>query len=147
MRKEFSFLALAAFAVTASIAFCQDEPLIYPNKGQDQQQIEKDKYECFSWAKQQTGFDQSEPLPSKAHGEQQGANAKGTARGAAIGAIGGDVAKGAARGTVIGVIARRAKSRKADKAQQQQTAAHEAKRKEYDRAYRACLEGHGYTVK
>lgn len=30
---------------------------IYPQKGQSQQQQEKDKYECYSWAKQQTGFD------------------------------------------------------------------------------------------
>ncbi|GAB63029.1 MAG: glycine zipper family protein [Candidatus Jettenia sp.] len=31
--------------------------IIYPAKGQSQEQMEKDKYECYSWAKQQTGFD------------------------------------------------------------------------------------------
>ena len=31
--------------------------IIYPAKGQSQQQMEKDKFDCFSWAKQRSGFD------------------------------------------------------------------------------------------
>ena len=31
--------------------------IIYPDKGQSQQQLEQDKFECYTWAKQQTGFD------------------------------------------------------------------------------------------
>ncbi len=147
MLKKVSIVALAAFAATASVAFGQNELVIYPNKGQGQQQMEKDKYDCYSWAKQQTGFDPTELPPTQASKEQQGSEAKGAARGAAIGGIGGDVAKGAARGTAIGLIVKRAKSKKAAKAEQQQTADYEAKRTEYDRAYGACLEGRGYTVK
>jgi hypothetical protein len=30
---------------------------IYLNKGQGQKQQDNDKYECYGWAKQQTGFD------------------------------------------------------------------------------------------
>jgi hypothetical protein len=35
--------------------------IIYPAKGQSQQQMEKDKFDCFSWAKQQSGFDPMQP--------------------------------------------------------------------------------------
>jgi len=30
---------------------------IYPNKGQSQEQQERDKFECHSWAVKQSGFD------------------------------------------------------------------------------------------
>ena len=33
------------------------ELVIYPAKGQSNEQTEKDKYACYSWAKGQTGFD------------------------------------------------------------------------------------------
>ena len=40
----------------------------YPNKGQSAQQQDKDRYECHTWAVQQTGFDptraQAAPAPS-----------------------------------------------------------------------------------
>lgn len=148
MRKGASIVILTAFAVTAGIAFGQGEPIFYPNKGQDENQIEKDKYECYSWAKKETGFDPVEAQPTQSkHDTTSGGAARGAATGTAVGAIGGDVAKGAARGTVIGIIRKRVKDKKATQAQQQQAAGYEAKRKEYDRAYGACLEGRGYTVK
>jgi len=34
-----------------------DDVFIYPDKGQTKKQQDKDKYECYDWAKQQTGFD------------------------------------------------------------------------------------------
>ena len=37
---------------------------IYPNKGQSAQQQDKDRYECHTWAVQQTGFDPSRPSPA-----------------------------------------------------------------------------------
>jgi hypothetical protein len=30
---------------------------IYPRKGQSPEQMEKDKFACYTWAKQQSGFD------------------------------------------------------------------------------------------
>ena len=39
---------------------------IYPTKGQGQQQQSKDRYECHTWAVQQTGFDPSRPPPAAA---------------------------------------------------------------------------------
>ncbi len=51
--------AAAAFAVVFSMAGAASaqEPIIYPSKGQSAEQQEKDKFECYSWAKQQSGFD------------------------------------------------------------------------------------------
>jgi hypothetical protein len=43
-------LLLSGFAVAQDL-------MIYPAKGQSQDQMEQDKYQCYSWAKGQTGFD------------------------------------------------------------------------------------------
>lgn len=45
-----------AVVMTGIQAQAQDL-IIYPAKGQSQEQMEKDKYECYKWAKQQTGVD------------------------------------------------------------------------------------------
>ncbi len=61
-------LLLPAFIVGTAVA---QDFMIYPAKGQSQDQMEKDKFECYSWAKGQTGFDPMEmpkataPPPSK----------------------------------------------------------------------------------
>ena len=34
---------------------------VYPAKGQSQEQQDRDRYECHSWAVKQTGFDPSRP--------------------------------------------------------------------------------------
>jgi hypothetical protein len=143
-----SILVLAVFAVTASSAFGQGEPIVYPNKGQNQKQIEKDRFECYGWAKQRTGFDPIKPPPTQVQqGGGSGGAARGAATGAAVGAISGDAGKGAATGAVIGGIRGRAKAKQAAMVQQQQAAAVDAKKGEYNRAYAACLEGRNYTVK
>lgn len=40
-----------------STARISQDLVIYPAEGQSQEQLDKDKYECYTWAKQQTGFD------------------------------------------------------------------------------------------
>ncbi len=145
---------LSVFA--GSTGFAQ-EPIIYPAKGQSNEQMEKDKYECYSWAKQQTGFDpmQAQQAPPPTGGGSGGQVIKGAAvgaaGGAAIGAIAGNAGKGAAigavSGTMIGGIRKNANQKKQAEAQQQQAAAVAAGRSAYSRAFGACLEGRGYTVK
>ena len=39
-----------------------DEMFVYPKNGQSSQQISTDRYECHSWAVQQTGYDPTQPL-------------------------------------------------------------------------------------
>lgn len=137
--------------------------IIYPNKGQNQQQLEKDKFECYSWAKQQTGFDPMKvpkaTAPPPQQEAKQGGLLRGAARGATVGvvagAIGGDAGKGAAigaaSGALIGGMRRRDQRYRQEQAEQrwaqEQTAAYTQKRNKYNRAYGACLEGRGYTVK
>lgn len=53
----------------AEIAFAQGgqqypsnwKPIIYPNKGQTPQQQDMDNYQCYNWAKQNSGFDPMAP--------------------------------------------------------------------------------------
>jgi hypothetical protein len=125
-----------------SLASGQDL-IVYPAKGQSAQQVETDKFECYSWAKSQTGFDPSQPQQTAQAPAPQSQGPQGAAvKGAAVGAAGG--------GT-LGVMKRRAQKRQEAQVQEQQAQArgsqYEAKRSEYNRAYAACLEGKGYVVK
>ena len=137
--------------------------IIYPAKGQSQEQLDKDKYECYSWAKQQTGFDpMQQPQATQPPPQQQapqGGVVRGGARGAAVGAVGGAIAGdtgkgaaiGAATGAMVGGMRRRDQRRQQQQAEQQwaqqQAATYQKNRDGYNRAYGACLEGRGYTVK
>ena len=140
-------------------------PIIYPMRGQTPQQEEADKYQCYNWGKETSGFDPMAPPPAA---PSPGPNvAQDTAKGAAIGGAGGALGglaigslfgaagKGAAIGAVagglIGGIMRREQVDKEAAAQQQRTnqqvADYQQKRNTYNRAYTACMEGRGYTVR
>ena len=140
------------------------EPFVYPTKGQSAEQTEKDKSECYTWAKQQTGFDpmqapQAAPPPPPSSPQHQGQVVGGAARGAALGAIGGAIAGDAGKGAAIGAAAggglgtmRKRSSWRNEQAQyqqqvEQQQAQYQQRRSEYDRAYSACMEGRGYILK
>lgn len=131
------------------------EPYVYPGKGQSPQQMEKDKYLCYGWAKGQTGYDPMNPPSVTAHAAPQGSVVGGAARGAAggalIGAIAGDAGKGAAIGAGVGAVGRGIRNRSARnqqvQTQDQQAARISQMRSEYHRAYAVCLEGRGYSVK
>ena len=157
-------LVAVVFFIGSAVA---QEVIIYPAKGQSQQQMEQDKFQCYGWAKQQSGFDPMEapkattappssppPQGSVARGAVRG-GAGGALVGAGIGAIAGDTGKGAAIGAVAGgtmggVRSKRQKD-EAEAAQKQwsdqEAAKYSEKRNGYNRAYSACLEGRGYTVK
>jgi hypothetical protein len=116
--------------------------IIYPAKGQSQQQMEKDKFDCFSWAKQQSGFDPMQtPAPAPAVGGIAG-GWSGAGKGAAIGAL---------TGGVFGGLKSRARNYQSAQAQQQvsaqQTFQYWQKRDTYNRAYSVCLEAKGNAVK
>ena len=153
IKNKFTFIA--SVMIFASSVFVQAEPYVYPAKGQSADQMEKDKYQCYGWGKQQTGYDPMNP-PVASVGQANtapvvGGAAKGAAGGAVIGAIAGNAGKGAAIGAVTGTAARGMRNRGAVNQQQQQSqqqsAAIAQMRSEYDRAYAVCLEGRGYSVK
>jgi hypothetical protein len=136
---------------------------VFPAKGQDEKQMEQDKFTCYSWAKKETGFDPMEvpkaTTPPPQREAQQGGLFRGAARGAAVGvaagAIAGDAGKGAAIGAasggLIGGMRRndqvRREQHREDQWAQQQASQYKQRRSAYNRAYAACLEGKGYTVK
>lgn len=163
MKKSFLATLILLAALWAGAALAQDL-IIFPAKGQTQEQMEKDKFDCYQWAKKETGFDPmatpkaSSPPPQKQ--APQGGVLRGAARGAAVGAVVGEIAHddagkgaaaGAAGGAMIGGMRRRDQARSQAQAEQQwaaqQAAQYDAKRSNYNRACAACMEAKGYTVK
>ncbi len=134
-------------------AFCSDL-YVYPSKGQTQEQTDRDKSDCYLWAKQQTGFDPMDAPPSQAS-TQSGGTVQGAARGAlvgvAVGAIAGDAGKGAAIGAasggLLGGMRQRDVNQQRQNQAQQQSANYAQQRSNFERAYAGCLEGRGYSVK
>ena len=138
-------------------AIAMGDVYIYPNKGQNEQQQSKDRYECHTWAVQQTGFDPTKPQTAQAPSVPPPGKpiVKGAARGAAVGAVGGAIAgdagtgaaAGAAVGGLLGGMKRmdQAKVQNQQQAQQQNTVAQQ--QAGYERAMGACLGGRGYTVR
>jgi hypothetical protein len=133
---------------------------VYPAKGQSAERQESEQYECYAWAQRQTGIDPTAPPPKAPEPEKgfqaDGSGLKGAAGGAAVGtavgAIVGETGEGAAIGAIAGTLRGRRKSREKRKEQQkaaeQQAQAQGAQTREtFNKAYGACLEGKGYTVK
>ena len=135
---------------------------VFPSQGQSQDQMQRDKVECQIWATQQTGFNPmatpTASAPPPAAEAPQGGLFRGAARGAALGAVGGAIAGDAGRGAAIGAstgalfggMRRSDQVRREDEAQrqwaQQQAAEQSQARDRFNRAWKACLTGKGYTV-
>ena len=163
MRRMIQLVSLLCFVVLVTAPALAQDFYIFPNKGQGSEQMEKDKYECYSWAKGQTGFDPMQiptvTAPPPKQQAPQGGVVRGAARGAAVGAAVGSLSgemgegakKGAVAGGLIGGMRRRSQVRHQKQAEQQwaqeQANAYAQKRNGYNRAYTACLEGKDYTVK
>lgn len=155
-------LALVTMICLGTLSFAAEQ-YIYPSKGQTQQQLDIDKSECYRWAVQQSGFDPMAPprptTPPPAQEDKKGGLLRGAAVGAlagvAAGAIAGDAGKGAAIGAatggIFGTIRRHRQVNEQETEQQQwsqqESARYQQMRSEYNRAFRACMEGRGYTVK
>lgn len=141
---------------SASVA---DELMIFPNSGQSAEQQEQDKFQCYSWAKGESGFDPMAPPtatePPPQESAPKGGAGKGLVRGAAVGGIVGDSSKsarrGAAAGAATGGMRRQDQKKKEAAARQQweqdQQRIYAENRNRYNRAYAACLEGKDYTVR
>lgn len=140
----------------------------YPDKGQSKQQQNRDSYECYLWAKAQTGYDPSAPslVPhNRVEVVPEPPPGTGTAVGAVTGALlGATMASrhsqpagallGALAGGIIGSAADAARQQQASQMQEyynqqtgRQAAAVERQAANYRRALTACLEGRGYTVR
>lgn len=134
------------------------------------QQQDRDKFECNTWAVNQTGFDPSLPhvpphrqIRIVAGGAPPGsAVGAGAVTGAVVGAVvanpwesGRGALLGALAGAAIGGIAEAERATQTNRIQMQanasaygaQAAAIEQQASHYRRALSACLEARGYTVR
>lgn len=152
-------------APAADAALAATRVFVYPGKSQTSEQLERDRYECYVWAVEQTGFDPSQvelaPHQRVEVVAMPPAGAETTAgaiAGAAIGAVvspSRHAAEGAIVGAMIGGLAGAAseaeRARRTEQLRQTYdehlSAQLERQSNEYRRALSACLEGRGYTVK
>ena len=155
MYRRFAIAAFVAGVLVAPLAAAQ-ELYVYPNKGQAKDQQEKDEFDCYRYGRDETGFDpMAVPTATAPAPEQKGSVLGGAARGAllgaAVGAVAGDTGKGAAYGAagggVMGGMRKNSSKKKQDQWEQEQSQNYANNRNNYNRAYAACLEGRGYTVR
>ena len=161
MKINVLILVFLATVIMSGSAIAQ-ELIIFPAKGQSDEQMEKDKYSCYQWAKNETGFDPMEVPKASSPPPEQTARSGGAARGAVVGAgagalikSGGSRSKGAAYGALAGGLLGGARTRgqqqrdaeARQKWEQEQAREYAHKRNTYNRAYAACLESKGYTVR
>lgn len=140
----------------------------YPTRGQSSEQQDRDRYECYRWAVDQTGFDPGQAQlaphqrvivkPTAPPGNDAAAGAVG---GAIVGSMmsgrhdnGFGMVFGAITGAMLGAASDEARQREAQQVQQHYDAAEskkyaklERQARNYRRAMTACLEGRGYTVR
>jgi hypothetical protein len=141
----------------------------YPQQGQTPEQQDRDRYECSTWATQQTGFNPSAPnVPP--HDRVQVVAGVPPGSGVAVGAITGGILgaavsspRNAGAGLLLGALlggavgagaeasadanAQAAADANANAHMQAQAAQIERKASDYRRALGACLEGRGYSIK
>jgi Glycine-zipper domain len=157
--KTIGAMVLGSILFHVDLSLAQSaEPFAYPSKGQSQEQQQQDHYACYSWAKQQTGVDPSQPNQispaTAAQSSQQGQVVREAARGALLGTVGGAIAgntgEGAAIGAGVGALARLFKKQdtqqQAQQAQNQATPQEHQQLQKYYEAGTACMEGGGYSV-
>jgi Glycine zipper 2TM domain len=139
----------------------------YPAKGQSPEQQDRDKYECHTWAVQQSGFDPNSAstpphlrVQVAAGGAPPGTGvAAGAVTGAVVGAAvsrpweaGQGALLGAMAGAVIGGVAEnaaaeQARAQAATNANDARATLLESQARNYRRAMTACLEARGYNVR
>lgn len=136
---------------------------VYPRHGQTIDQQNGDDWQCNRSAIEVTGYDPNNPSytpPERDLGGQgrtvaksavvgsAASSAVGAAAGAAIGEAARGAAMGAAGGGVAGLIRGLfAASRQQERAQQQQLQLQQQRLQTYQRAYTACMDARGYSVK
>jgi hypothetical protein len=174
----FAALALSACATASQSASVQPaappppppstQVYFYPTSGQSAAQQDRDRYECYLWARKETGFDPSSPQlaphqrlevkPMPPTGQDTAVGAVAGAMFGAVAAPPGRNAEGAAVGAVAGAIIGAAsdaeRQEQAERVQQsydqravQHAARVEQQASSYRRAMAACLQGRGYSVR
>lgn len=165
-------LVLSALPVVAQTAGSPAKSIgmfAYPKNQQSADQQLKDETDCYASAQHNTGIDdpnappptaqQQAAAPDAGKGRTVTGSAKGAAGGAAVGAVAGDAGKGAAIGATVGAAGGRRQQKKAEAAAKQQAAqqqqqaqaqtqAQQQKNLEtFKKAFSACMDARGYSIK
>ncbi|MGD8977108.1 MAG: hypothetical protein PVG91_05835 [Gammaproteobacteria bacterium] len=149
------FVTLFVVLFVAPAALGQDL-FVFPNDGQGQDQQDMDTFQCQRAATDRTGFDpMATPTATTRPPEQKGGVVGGAARGAllgtAVGAVTGNTKKGlkagAVGGGVIGGMRRADSNRQRDDWARQESQNYQRNRDNWNRAFIACMEARGYTVR
>jgi hypothetical protein len=145
MRKQFSTLTTMAVLAALALPAGAQKPIAYPSKGQSQQQQSQDDQQCYSWARSNTGIDPSAPAP-QASGTTVGSGhrARGAVGGAVIGGI-ADGSDGARTGAAVGMVVGGSRARRERRAQE--ASSQQGSQDTFYRAYAACMEGRGYSIR
>ncbi|MFO1401866.1 MAG: glycine zipper 2TM domain-containing protein [Steroidobacteraceae bacterium] len=138
--------------------------IAYPQRGQDEAQLDRDRYECHLWAVRQSRFDPSAPgipEPYRVRVEPGPPPGAATVAGAIAGAVVGAAVSGRhdeGAGAVVGAVAggaigaaseqdRAERSRQAEARGTRRLQSYADAAAAYRRAISACLEGRGYTIR
>ena len=159
--KRITIGMLVLFTFFAPYLVLANEPIIYPIKNQTPEQQEKDEFECYKWAKTESGFDpmnqQITATPASEPQQKGRPVLRSAARAGAIGAVTGsivgdtsDAKKGAAVGAAAGGMSAAFQKRDANQQQAEATQSQVMQTEEslntYYRAFAACMGGRGYNV-
>jgi hypothetical protein len=166
MRQVNFILIFLVFSVWLIGPVWAQDPIFYPAKGQSEDQLEKDKYECYNWAKKKTGFDPMKTPKTKSAPPAKEEKVWGAGETAVAGGVGGAViggvaggGKGAVAGGLIGAGGgaligsarssdqREREERKRKEWERSEGNSYARERNQYNRALGACMEGRGYSVK
>lgn len=161
MRLFITFLLLFSSSVALASSLASSVGLfVYPANNQSSEQQEQDDYQCYAWAKDETGFD---PINSKPPEEvetharaERGSGTRGALRGAARGALLGeivddDASDGAAIGATVGMMRGRSASRRQAQAEANATNSqnqnnYATQQSNFKKAMSLCLEARGYSA-
>jgi hypothetical protein len=133
----------ALVAMPTSVALGQ-QAYVYPMQGQTPAQQDQDQGECHGWAVQQSGYNPYQGSTAQPTGGVVRGAAGGAAIGAVAGAIAGDAGEGAAAGAAAGALFGGLRQHRQRREQAYQSA---QLQDAYTRAFAACMEARGYSVK
>ena len=101
MPRRSNVVLLMGLLLGASSALAQQQLYVYPAHGQSPQQQQQDQYQCYEFAKSETGFDPTTATPPSSQPQKNtfGHGLFGGALlGTAIGAIAGNTGEGCKAG-------------------------------------------------
>lgn len=120
------------------------EEFAYPKKGQSEAQQHQDRLDCSTWASQQSGYTSGAAAsPSSEQNRMSPGFGRGMMRGRMIGEADGNSEGGMMAGGGAGMLRRKLMEKRAEEKHEKSDSGGNAA---YNRAFKACMEGRGYSV-